>query len=692
MNLLQEELQRRRKIPYIGFAILFAGMIFLMTQPAFAAVLYSQTTDDTEGANVHTFVQQLGQVSGTVDTVEVTGYSDKGIATFYISFSCYDDAGYTTPNAGCSFDDSLSQQSLNGSKSYYTFSDWVSSSTFDNTKYYQLQFKCGGACGGTWNSATYGTTIDEYAGGAMTTGAGTLADMYFIINDSTTAPSATATLTSSGATTISDGGHVSFTASFSGQSFTPYYFYFYEDPEDTLAYPIVTNYPLTGSGYTFNHTFYASGNYHPYGVWGNSSCNSVTSTGALTGSGCLTFDALSGSGITVKTDYELSDDYLYPSSFTGSKLNDVLVGEDVTFTYDINNPCTVTGKRFFKGYTAAYQSYDTGAILPTSNSGTFVTDFPRTNEPYSAYFFPYINVYCDDGTSRQLYLGGKWHPGTAAIGVTVYTQAELNQRSLAIVAMLNGGQTENFSTSSGALFKSNKNVYERYEPVYLLLNYHVDFSPTSALFYPTGTGAAGFDFGSGASLNQGENIRFQTYYENTGFYDPVVIIYGSSQYKSIYLGGEEQPSPYYQLYVKQSFYQSISTLFDTSDGIFGLDPTTFTLNVFDSELPFLQDANAGLTQILRAGLKIASVAYNLLKKSPILNFFTDILHPQNGATYIFPTHLGDFELPVRPSQLLYTVEYPANTNGNAFVDQFVKLLVLLSFCTVILKRFLSSRW
>lgn len=502
------------------------------------------------------------------------------------------------------------------------------------------------------------------------------------------------TLTYSGSTVVQLGTSIYFTAGWQDLEFSPYYLYFFEGGEDIYGLPIIDNYPEGTTGnWSFQHTYDYAGSYIPYAVLGSSGCDTITSTGSVTGSGCTTFDLVSTT-LTVNTELESSDDISYPSTLTGSKYDDIFVGENIDFTYNIDDPCTVTGKRFFKGYSSALSYLDSGAVLPVESAGTHEIIFNRTNQPYSDYFYPYINLYCDDETSRQLYVGGSWNYKNAR-GVSVYTQAEIEARSEAIIPMLNGGASDNFSSSSGSLFTSSKRVYDKYEPVHLELNYHVDFTPDTAYIYPSGTGSAGFTFGSGSdSLQQGNDIRFNIHYEDSGFYDPVIVIRasGGTPYKVIYLGGESYPSPYYQIYVTKSIWNSIANLFDTTDGIFGLDPSTFRVSFFNSNNVFLSDVNEGLNKIMSAGLKVAGIVYNILKSSPILSFFTEIINPPDGGTYMFPSKIGDTDILLRPSTIYATVDYADEDSGFANLEIVVKLLVAASFILFVFRTFFRPKW
>ncbi len=682
---------------HVGLMAFVMGMMFISPVKAQAAVISQNTVGGTDGgmaqfnSGLNTANYLLGTgLSGTVQTIQVSvkrvGTSNK---TFEVQLLCFDDAGYSTVNSGCSYnyytggaslpDSACAAVGAGGNGAAYSLKSCNPTTplVLNPAKYYSLNLTGNGFAGTTllvdYNAANTKPVyeLDGIAG-------------------------ASATLTSSGSVAITEGGSVQFIAAWSNQSFTPWNLYFFQDVNDNFAYPIVTGFPMTGTtgNYTFRSTFPTASYpqaYHPYAKWGNSNCTGITGTGALTGSGCLTFSALAGSGITVRTPLQASDDTLHPSTMTGAKLNDVRVGDTDLFTYSINAPCTITGKRFFLGYAPALQHYDTGAILPVGNTGTYNAVFPRTNQPYSDFFFPYINVYCNDGTSKQLYLGSTWTIGKAQ-GVSVYTQVELNNRSDAVIPMLNGGAQLGFTTSSGSSFASNKRVYAKLEPVYLELNYHVPFTPASVLIFPTGTGAAGFPYSSGSTvLQQGRYLRTKIYYEVAGSYHPVVRVTGTlGETKNIFLGGNSYAIPYNQLVITADLWQSLGQLFTTKDGIFGLDPSTFSISFGASNNQFLSDAAAGVSKIVAAGLYVVNVGYNLLKSSPVISFFTDVIHPPNGATYVFPSKIGDFTIPYRPNTALYTISYASDSSGSKQLEYIIKLAAAVIVLRYVLKSFFTA--
>lgn len=480
-------------------------------------------------------------------------------------------------------------------------------------------------------------------------------------------------LTYSGSSTRAVGDSVEFTATWQYQDSSITYGYFYEDlTEDDFILRI----PLFPTGSTgsvvFSHTFNVPSGYgeayHPYVRIGGSLCTTPTASGCTLVDGFLT-----GTGLTILPPLELTDDILHPfSAFVASKYLDVLVSEEITFTYGIDPPCTITDTTFYLGYAPALQGYDQGQ--PISSTGTtFVSSFPRTNQPYSAFFAPYIQTTCSDSTVKKLYLGGHWDAGKAA-KINVVTQTELDTQTIYIAPMLNGGATPGFSGSTGSSLRSNKNVYSLFEPVIFELNYHVPFAPAQVLIFPTGTGAAGQEWGTGASvLLQGRSTRKQLAYDESGFYQPVVRVISSNPavYQNIFLGGEAFPNPYYQIYISPNIWKSLGSLFNTQDGVFGLDPSTFSIDLSASNNPILSVAAEGMSQVIGAGLFAANFGYNVLKASPVFSFFSDVIHPPEGSVHIYPSHL--FGVPTHVTGL-YTVEYADPDSGLANIENIIRAM------------------
>lgn len=483
---------------------------------------------------------------------------------------------------------------------------------------------------------------------------------------------------------IQVGDTVPFIAEWEDAPFPPYYLFFYEDANDTEYRQIVQNYPMAtpDGSWEFSHTYNVpsySDQYTPFVQWGNSYCSTPTA------SGCVLFDA-SADPISVQTAEEASDDSLFPSTLTGSKLDDVAVNESVNFTYNIDPPCTITGRRFFLGYPGPLAYLDTGVVLAT-NTGSFAASFPRTAMPYSSFFFPYINVFCDDETSKQLYLGNTWIKGRAR-GISVFTQEELQRRNDVTTPMLNGGATDDFSNTTGFSFKANKRVFAKYEPVLFELNHHVDFTPTQVLLYPTGTGASAVNFGSGdTALTENKYHRFRYSYSVPGFYHPVVQIRSSDPgvYKNVFLGGNDYPLPYNQIAITSDVWGSITDLFTTDDGIFGLDPATFSISLGSTENEFLQTISGGMNKIISGGLYVAGFAYNILKNSPVLSTVTDVVNPPDGAIYTFPTKLFGYTI-IRPANPLCTVDYASDSDfGN--IEILLRAVVAAGVASFVIKSF-----
>ncbi len=181
------------------------------------------------------------------------------------------------------------------------------------------------------------------------------------------------------------------------------------------------------------------------------------------------------------------------------------------------------------------------------------------------------------------------------------------------------------------------------------------------MIFPTGTGAAGFAYMSGSSvLQQGQTLRSSISYSTSGYYQPVVRVISSNPaiYQNIFLGGNPYPIPQYELSITGDIFKSIGELFTTSDGIFGLDPATFSVSFGQSNNEFIQDAQVGVSKI-----------------------FTGVIHPPNNSSYVYPNELAGFDVSaIRPTNPVYTVTYADPSSGSKYIYQFV---VALSVVVVI---------
>lgn len=492
----------------------------------------------------------------------------------------------------------------------------------------------------------------------------------------------TATLTPS-STSINQYETVTFLAEWQDFDFTPYYLYFAEDVNDNDYEKIVEMYPMggvTGSGtWTFPHTFntYDYGQPYPATIaLGNSSCSTMTA------SGCILVFATVATSISVGDPAAVDLDALYPSTMTGSKYF-ALAGESIEFTYDITPPCTITGKRFFAGYSDSFARFDSGAVLPIGNSGTVSHTYTDTNG--GVMYWPYINVYCNDGTSRQLHTVSTWRKATGVLntskarGIAVRTDEQAVLDSYYLRPMINGGGE---TTGSGSYFASDAQVYQTGEPVLFRFLFHAPFEADSVLIFETGSGGAAFPYGTIGEYDSTIQGRFkfhETSYAKAGEYQPFVRIYSSNPlvYQDVYLGGQNYPIPLNRIYVTSSIYGAVEQLFNTEDGIFGLDPSTFQLDFGATDNSFLMDLQKGFSKILSFALYIVNFGYNTLKQSPVLSFFTDVIHPPSGATYTFPTSLFGFTLPVRPNGGVFTVSYASPSSGFANLEYILHALVAI---------------
>lgn len=683
---------------------LVLSMVLVKPGRAEAATIYSQLDHSVTGANITAgagISTPLGQITGTVDFISVRAINTLGSSnTIEVSLLCYDDAGYTTPNTGCSWNSPSNRDGTVGrftasSNSDVEFTVFPTVDfTLSPTKYYRLGMQCISGC-------TPGVTETHPRMNADSS------SFYYIL-DGTAGPSMDLTVNSTAPYVTNR--NIEFYAEWDNQTISPRYLYFYSDAEETNPTVVVQNYPLgNSSNWTFNYSYEFDGTYSPIFAIGNEFCTTVDSTGTPIGSGCLYEFSSIDESLTLVSEQTLANNesFLFQSEFTASKTIDVIVDEVVGVTYDLStNFCTVygatvSGMRLFKGYPAALAYLDPGDILAPGLSGNDIIIFDRTAAPYSDFFYPYIIVYCDDSTSHKVYLGGSILVNNAQ-SISVYYENDI--RFALPSAWLHGGQY----TQSGStyVFKSDKSNYRPNEPV--KLNYYFSdppFSFTEILLYDNPGGNL-LKTLTGAAITEDSNHYLTISYSVIGEYQPLLVLSGSSMTRDVFLGGTpystpldswivvtQQGSP---LYVNTGAilgqYGGTGGTINQS-GIFALD---FSIGWGNTGNTFLDTVQGILSPVVWAALYISQKLYVIFSYFPVFDLVFDIVNPQNNSCYVTPEFLFDFPgtqsdipLPVALAGRDFCVTLTTHSNAQAFTV-ILRVLIIFAVIFAFLRTFLPS--
>lgn len=479
------------------------------------------------------------------------------------------------------------------------------------------------------------------------------------------------------------GQQIQFQAEWAGVDVNPYYLYFYEDIEETVPVRVVNNYPVGNSGtWSFQHAFAFGGSYHSFYVLGNSSCTTVTSTGAITGAGCVTYTSDVADTLEVVSPSELASDQdaYYRSTFSADKTQDVIVGETVAFEYNLSsNFCSgssVSGKRLFKGYPSSLSYLDPGTVLASGLTGSSSLVFDRTAQPYSDFYYPSILVYCANATSHRVYLGGSVIVQNAQ-GISVYNANDL--RFAMPSTWLGGG----VSTESGATyrFQSDKRLYRPGEPVKLVYSFRdVPFTVTQAFLFDNDDPATLLRTLTGSWVSSG-NHYLTISYASVGEYNPLLVLAntGAVNTRSVFLGGTSQPTYNSLIAVTQQgspLYVNTGALLGqyggtggtvNTNGIFALD---FKIGWGTTGNVYLDTVQGILSPVMYALWWISQKAYSVLSATPLFSFLFDIIYPPDGSCYTFPDVIFDFpgssvdiQTPEALSGTEFCVDYTTNPNS-----------------------------
>lgn len=735
-NRVQTEQRARRRERAVRLLILLVCVCAAMigTKPAFAATLDMTGSGGTDSNTVsiagsHNPVQ-LHSDSITINAFKYSYATGTGIAVTDVkvltnsncSPSC--GAGYSivtlwkgsTLTGATLLGTSSEVTNATHSATYQQFNFGGGITLYPNQQYYISLTQVNGTADNYWNASNFNVqpntqhcesnpSGDPYCYPSTTSGR----RFQYYIDGSTSSPYESASLTpASGPYLVNK--NINFVATWSGATFDPFYLYFYQDIESTAPTQVVYDYPMGTTGtWAFSEPYQYAGTYHPMVALANSSCTTVDASGAPSGTGCIYFFLQSPSTITVydSTTYANNLDVTYPSTFTATPNQDIKVGQtNVSFKYNLaSNFCgTLSGARFFKGYAPQLQYLDSGAILPTSYSGSYVMQFNRTDQPYSDFFYPYIHLYCNDGSYWNVYLGGSTVLNNAQ-GVSVYEPNDV--RFAMPYSWLNGGGNANFETGSGYSFWSDKNVYNVGEPVKLQYDINPTFTASGVDLYDNVNGTKLFSF-SGSDITSNSYHYATITYANAGTYQPYLLIratnYNSSDpstYKIVYIGGASTPNPANQIYVTKqgagiwvntgAFLGQFAGTGGTVNyaGIFGLPNGTFS-GFGSTGNAFLDGVlNIFIMPVINGALWVMTKLYTILAATPFFNFLITLMAPSPGTSYVVPTYvIGTYwQLPPSIAGQSFTIAYGSAATWG-FTYPFILAIFFAGLLRWLLKAFL----
>lgn len=514
------------------------------------------------------------------------------------------------------------------------------------------------------------------------------------------------------------GSPVNFHLVWEDVSFTVYNIFFYSDVEETEPVRVTEDTPFFdlggGANWDFSYTYNFAGTYNPIAILGNEDCTDVDENGTPIGSGCEYEIVQSDTVLEVLDPYTANNqaDIDFAGTFTASKYNEVLVNENILFTYAVNaNTCTgssISGKRMFLDYQQPYAPlFDSGSILPSGLTGSLVRSYKARNTN-TDFYYPIIRTFCANGTSKDMYLGGSVVKGRA-IGISVYNSNDI--RFALPDAWLNGGAQDGFEfTGSGAYFASDKNVYQRGEPVKLRWQFDVGFTVNKVELYTDVGSPLLRTFSGSTDITEDKNHYTTITYIATGEYDPYIRICSTScsQFRIVHLGGTDNPSPYYKIIITEKpssiYINSGGTILGTfsgtggrinAAGIFQFDVMNFT-GFGPTGNVFIDAGQSVLVVAIQAGIWVAEKLWSLLSVSAFYTWLLEILHPVSGATYVIPSNIVCFSssnciaAPAGVAGTQFTVHY-ANYPNSGNITKVIQALFSIALIMWVASHFMFHK-
>lgn len=677
-NRLQKRLESRRfwfvAVHVTAIFFISAATLFASPEKAKAATLYQQTTHDTDiSGNIsvlgYYYTMDFLQPFDEIESIKVRLRVVSGGSSITIGLICYDDAAFTSLNTGCSWNASANPDATmtptfvtpNSSDVEYTFTPTVPF-VISTGKYYRIQFRCVSGCGG-------GDDVEVRGQSGPPIGI-----PYYVIDGTSGVPPITLQDVSTVATNESGslllvGEDAAFFSEWN-PTFTPYILAFYEDIESIDPVILFEDQPQPAlNTRLFTYKYQYPGVFRPIAAIGNEFCTSVSSGGTLTGSGCLVEYSDGETFVTIETPQQRAQrlDVTYESVFNFSKTRSIVVGESVSYNYDLSsNFCpdsTVTGKRIFKGYYSNLAHLDSGTVLPSGNSGSGTIIFDRTNMPYSSFFYPYIHIYCANGSYHDVYRGGTTTPSFAN-GVSV---VEVDDFSFWVPdSWLAGGGSDNFGAGTGYYMASDKRVYMRNDEVKFKWQFNTDFTVGSVAFFPNDGEDVAEIFTESEDIEEGQYHYYGYSYDTPGEKQPYIEVrsttYSSGSsltYRRVFLKGGIVPDPYeFIMITNQSpvFSGETGTGSGLGKGIFGLDAWSFD-SFASTGNPYIDEA-ISLLRYPFMGLKwLSTFLYSSLTTVPPFSLVDEILLPVEGTEYTTPKYILGQDITEFVPQQTFIIDY-----------------------------------
>jgi hypothetical protein len=344
---------------------------------------------------------------------------------------------------------------------------------------------------------------------------------------------------------------------------------------------------------------------------------------------------------------------------------------------------------------------DVGTALPSASSGTLTVQFDKTAQPYSDFFFPYIRLWCSQGNSYDVYLGGIVTNGGATPspmpgGISVYEEGH-SPADYPPLGWLNGDGTGQSGT--GYTMYSDKHVYNVNEPVKLRWVFNTPFTPAAVALYDDYDSPDPIVVMTGATLiTQNMNHYVTITYSAVGEYYPFIEIRSasfdpndSSTFHHVYVGGESSPNTDYAIAITKevspvyvntgSFlgqYGGTGGIVNTA-GIFGF-PSWAWAGFRHTGNGWLDAAQSILVAVLRAALWVASNIYNLVSSTDFFHSLNEMIAPTPNAVYTTPSQIFGMALPAEFANQTFRVQYASESSGGTIT----KVLQFLFGATVLI--------
>lgn len=447
--------------------------------------------------------------------------------------------------------------------------------------------------------------------------------------------------------------------------------------------PLVSLSSCGGEGYTDSN-----GNFHE---------GSFTSTGAFIPNGACITTYLTGALISIggsTTDFDVS----IPQSFHPVTIaQGYSINTGIPFSYSVNSTiCTsgsITGRKYFGGLPASFSQYDQGTDLNT-NSGSGSLFYANTSQQMGGNPTPYIQVTCSNGGTPRVYMQNTLY-STRALSLFLFSTAQVVNPVLQTGTK--GGKSTDYNgvTGSGAYFYTNSDTYSKLESVVARVYFKVNFTVGSVVVCPDPTQLSGQCVTLTASqyLTNATEHLYTFSYSATGQYYPRIQVRSSAYdandsttYRYIWLGGNTTKNP--EGYLTVSDIVINSNGFQTTLGIFGLDPSTFNVSFGDNQNQFLQFLSFILTYVLKGALYVASYAFWALQQAPFFDFINTSIAPPAGSVWYVPTSINGIPLPhILSSGSSCTVHYATDAQG-AFIFKVLQISLAGAIVGMFFRKFL----